>query len=142
MKKRTAGENRLEERDEEGKFVPLPEKLRNVFTGPYEMVRWAGERHCTIQIKDKEVRVNVNRLIKHHVWDDEHVSTDAPPKIAPPRPDDRPMIGELVVFPMAENAEHKCAFGVGKVLQIRSEQDVLVQWLGNNFLRPRTKILH
>ncbi len=138
VKKRTAGDNRLEERDEEGNFIPLPEKLRNVFTGPYEMLRWAGDRHCVILIKDKEVRVNVNRLIKHHVWDEEHPSTDTPPASVPARTEDR-YVGDLIVFPMAENHEHKCCFGVGKILEIRSEQNIFIQWLGNYFLAAANK---
>ena len=40
------------------------------------MTRWVGDRHCAISMYGKEVVYNVNRLVKHHVWDDVHMRTD------------------------------------------------------------------
>ena len=49
---REAREGRLEVKDEEGKTIP--ERLRRKFSGPFGMVRWAGERQCVIEIKGEE----------------------------------------------------------------------------------------
>ena len=130
LMERAAKEGRLEEKDEEGKHISIPHKLRNRYTGPYEMVRWAGERHCTILMRGKEVTHNVNRLIKHHVWDEEHMCTDRPHRVEE-REETRPEIGDLIVFPSTYNSEHKCIFGMGRVMEIRSAEDVLIHWLGN-----------
>jgi len=73
---RSAREGRLEEKDEEGKPIPIPEKMRNKYVGPFKMLRWAGERQCAIEIRGEEQIHNVNRLIKHYVWDDVHPRTD------------------------------------------------------------------
>jgi hypothetical protein len=128
---RAAKEGRVEERDEKGEYISIPEKLRNRYTGPYEMVRWAGERHCTILVKGKEMTYNVNRLIKHHVWDDAHIRTDNSVRRDPERREPPAKINDIIAFPSTYNAEHKCIFGMGKILEIRGPEDVLVQWLGN-----------
>ena len=73
---RSARKGRLERKNEEGKDIPLPEKIRNKYTGPFKMLRWVWERHCGIEIRGEEQVHNVNRLVKHHVWDDIHERTD------------------------------------------------------------------
>ena len=78
LQARSAKESRLEEKDEEGKTIPLPEKLRNQFIGPYRMIRWRDKhmRYCVLDIEGEEVTHNVNRLLKHHIWDDVHHDTN------------------------------------------------------------------
>ena len=39
--------------------------------------------------------------------------------------------GDLVAFPSGFSEEHHCIFGLGKILKIRSREDILVHWLGN-----------
>ena len=95
LQARSAREGRLEERDGEGKIISLPEKLRNKFTGPFKMLRWRDERHCVIEIEGKQHAHNVNRLIKHHVWDDIHMRTDTHAQSE--NAESSPKVGELVV---------------------------------------------
>jgi hypothetical protein len=119
LKARSAKDGRLVERGEGGIAIPLPQKLRNNFVGPYEMVRWAGDRYCVIRIENKEIIHNVNRLIKHHVWDDVHISTDTstPLTAETPRagsthtPHTPPAAetlraGSMFVFPMGRTEGH------------------------------------
>ena len=42
LRARAAEEGRLIDRDEEGKYIKLPEKLRNPYVGPYKMLVWVG----------------------------------------------------------------------------------------------------
>ena len=131
LRARSAKEGRLEERDAEGKFVSIPQKLRSDYVGPYEMIRWgAGKRSCTININGKEVSHNVNRLVKHHVWDEVHLSTDDK-KLVAPKLREPPAHGELIIFPMAHTQDHNCPFGVGKVIDSTDPKNVKVQWLGS-----------
>jgi hypothetical protein len=126
----------------EGKMVAIPEKLRNKFTGPYRMIRWAGDRYCVIDMNGKEVMHNVNRLIKHHAWDDVHPHTDAPPGeklAAAPERTPTPTEGSLIVFPTTYNDEHKCFFGVGRVIEVRGPNNIFFQWLGNKPLSEASK---
>ena len=98
------------------------------------MLRWAGERQCVIEIKGEEYTHNVNRLIKHYVWDEMHDRTDvksAHPIHAPTIPI-RP--GELILFPTAYNRENKCFFGIGRVLEIRGKNNFSFQWYGSPLL--------
>jgi len=121
------------ERDGGGKFIPVPEKLRNQFVGPFKMIGWAGERYCRINVAGIEKIYNVNRLIKHHIWDAENLSTDTTQrereqKISPRRP---PEIGEIIVFPMECSEKHRCIFGMGKILEIKGKNNIFFQWYGN-----------
>ena len=134
---RESKEGRLEEKTEEGKYIPIPNKLRNKLTGPYQMTRWIGERYCAIRIDDKEVIHNVNRLVKHHVWDDIHMRTDTPARTE--TPDTPPKVGDLIVFPTAYNEQHKCVFGIGKIIEVANENDITFQWLGNKPLSEASK---
>jgi len=137
---RAAVEGRIEEKTEDGKSIPLPKKLRNSLIGPFEMVRWVGERYCVIRVGGREVVHNVNRLVKHHAWDDTHTQTDTPKQtretIIPTTP---PHVGELIVFPTTYNEQHKCVFGMGRVLEIKSGNAVVFQWLGNKPLAEASK---
>ena len=131
LQARSAKEGRLEERDEEGKHIPIPTKLQNPFTGPFRMIRWDGERHCVIETEGGETTHNVNRLVKYHTW--EGMDTSAirtrepapPPREAPPKP------GEIVVFRTSYSDTHHCLFGVGRVIQVIGPNDIHFQWLGN-----------
>ena len=125
---REAREGRLEEKGEDRKFIPIPSKIRNTLIGPFEMVRWVGERYCIIKINGKEIMHNVNRLVKHHVWDDVHIRTDIQERTPAPAEDTPLKVGELIVFPTAYNEQHKCVFGVGKVLQVVGPNDINFQW--------------
>lgn len=133
---KSAKESRIEEKDEEGKGISIPTKLRNPFIGPYKMIRWAGPRTCAIEVNGKEEVYNVNRLIKHHIWDDEHISTSAPDKKPKPKPklDDTPLqVGELIVFPIATNKKDNISpFGMGTILEIRGPNNLKIQWWGND----------
>ena len=53
----------------------LPGKLRNPWTGPYKFVRWSGDRRCFIISNGKEMEYDVNRLFKHHGWNEHHLDT-------------------------------------------------------------------
>ena len=75
LKIRAAKEGRLHEKDDAGRTVSIPEKLRNPFIGPFRMIRWVNDRNCALDMDGKESIHNVNRLIRH-VWDDSHVCTD------------------------------------------------------------------
>ena len=127
LRARSAREGRLEERDEEGKFVSIPQKLRSDYVGPYEMLRWGpGKRSCTISINGKEVTHNVNRLIKHHVWDDVHLSTDDK-KLVAPKLKEPPTVDDIILFPTAMTRDHACAFGVGRVIDATNANNVKFQ---------------
>jgi hypothetical protein len=128
---RSAKDGRVEEKDEEGRDITLPTKLRNAFTGPYKMVRWLGERKCIILMDGKEVAHNVNRLIKHHAWDDVHITTSEK-KVSPAMEEEKPPSpSELIIFPMAITKDHKAPFGVGQVIKVRGPNDVFIQWWGH-----------
>ena len=105
--------------------------MRNKFTGPFKMLRWMGERKCVIEIKGEEHTHNVNRLVKHYVWDDIHERTDVTSTHLPLTPAQAPTIGEMVLFQTAFNRENTCLFGVGRVLEVRGRENVLFQWFGS-----------
>ena len=94
---RSAPEGRLVERDEEGRPIPIPEKMRNKYTGPFKMIRWVGERQCAIEIMGEEQIHSVTRLIKHYVWDDIHTRTDVPAPRTPHTVPSPPGIGDLIL---------------------------------------------
>ena len=121
-------------------MVTIPEKLRNPFTGPYRMIRWAGDRYCVIDMNGREVTHNVNRLVKHHVWDDVHTRTDTTTLDTHTRTtESTPGTATLIVFPTTYNEEHKCYFGVGRVIKVRGPNDIYFQWLGNRPLSEASK---
>jgi len=72
---KSAAESRLRKEIQEivgHKGGKLPTKLTNPWTGPYRVVSLPDKRHCVISKEGKEVKHNVNRLIKQHRWDEWH----------------------------------------------------------------------
>jgi hypothetical protein len=136
---RAAEEGRLIDKDEEGKFIKLPEKLKNQYIGPYKMIGWAGERYCKLDVAGVEKTYNVNRLIKHYVWDEDHLCTDKIPKKPLETPLEPLKTGDLFIFPMEYNDEHRCVFGMGKVLEIKGRNNIFFQWYGNAPLAEASK---
>jgi hypothetical protein len=124
----------------------LPGKLRNPWLGPYKMVRWVGDRKCVILENKKEVEYDVNRLFKHHSWDEDHFDTSGLVPGAEPVPKEArgrkaktgyvalpatpPEIGEAIIFPLDMAPDHNAPFGVGRILKVRGEK-LQFQWLGN-----------
>ena len=121
----------MERKDEEGKDIPIPEKIRNKYTGPFKMLRWVGERHCGIEIRGEEQVHNVNRLVKHHVWDDIHERTDIISTRLPLTHVPTPEKGEIILFLTTYNKENKCLFGVGEILEVKSRENFEFQWYGS-----------
>ena len=103
------------------------------------MLRWAGDRYCVLDMDGKEVMHNVNRLVRHHVWDEAHPQTDTLPEPAHPGLTLTPTPGMLVVFPTTYNEQHKCLFGVGRVIEVKGPNDVHFQWFGNKPLSEASK---
>jgi transposase InsO family protein len=148
---RSAAEARLQADDSEHDGVTLPTKLRNMWRGPYEMIRWDGPRKCVINREGSEISFNVNRLTKQYPWDDYHLDssgmTQAQPKkhkttIQSDSKSDTPKaisVGDVVVFPMATSSDHKSPFGVGKILELRENSKFKFQWLGNRLYDPNGK---
>ena len=62
------------------------------------MLKWAGDRYCVIDMNGKEVAHKLNRLIRHHAWDDANMRTDVakdPTGVA----STAPTAGTMIVFP-------------------------------------------
>ena len=137
---RSAKEGRLELKDEDGKAIPLPEKMRNQFHGPYRMLAWSGKRNCILDVKGKKQTFNVTRLIKKDAWSDAIRDTDEP--IAPQKPSQLPEIGDFIVIPTDTTDAEECLLDIGKVLEIRDPDDIVVHWYGN-FPQPQAhRICH
>jgi transposase InsO family protein len=131
---RSAKEGRLEVKGEDGEAISLPTKLRNAFIGPYKMVRYVGPRKCVILVKGKEMVYNVNRLIQHYPWDDEHLTTSERAVVQPivrPKLSEPAVVGDIVVFPLGQGLLQAAPFGVGRLMAIRGEFSIKVQWWGN-----------
>ena len=130
----------------------VPGKLRNPWTGPYKMIRWEGERKCVVLVTNqgapKEVTYNVNRLFKHHRWDEEHFDTSklvsgavpearAATKKAKPSyaaiASNPPRVGEVIIFPLPVAIGHRSPFGVGRILAVIKNKNLEFQWLGNYY---------
>jgi hypothetical protein len=87
----------------------------------------------------KEVMHNINRLIKHHVWDEDHVYTDfVTTRNTPIIPQTTPKQHDLIIFPTEISEQHKCVFGVGKVIEIEGK-NIFFQWLGSKPLAEASK---
>ena len=111
-------------------------KLRFPWTGPYKFIRWVGERKCAIDKDGKEVTYNVNRLFKHHRWDEHHFDTSglvsgAKPisKAAKPiarkdkvldyiaLPTSPPQVGETIIFVLPVEPGHRSPLEWGEFSQ-------------------------
>jgi hypothetical protein len=121
-------------------------KLRDRWTGPYPCVRMEGN-YAWIFKDGKEVRHNVNRLVKHHAWDEFHpdtaqgllkkqADTKSVPKVA-----HKIEPNSIIVFPKERSDNDQLPFGVGRVLTVRSPKDISFQWLGNASFNPRGTFL-
>ena len=53
-----------------GKKTALPRKWVNPWVGPFEMIRWQGNRYCVLNYRGKEKAFSVDRLSKHQQWDE------------------------------------------------------------------------
>jgi hypothetical protein len=97
LQARSAKESRFEEKDSQGKNIPMPKKLQNSFTGPFRMVGWRdNKRSCIIEMENgKRVTHNVNRLVKHHVWDEFHDDTNKKNTMDQPQKENRPRAHRL-----------------------------------------------
>lgn len=97
-------------------------------------------RRKILHDKSRWERSNVNRLVKHHMWDDIHTCTDMPAETRRTHAlETPPKIGDLIVFPTTYNEQHKCVFGVGKILELNSVNNMIFQWLGNKPLAEASK---
>ena len=84
------------------------------------------KRHCVISKEGKEVKHNVNRLIKQHRWDEWHADTmtafaarteerNTPGKLEKEKEGERRekeiKTGETIIFPMNMSDSHPIPFG-------------------------------
>jgi len=146
---RSAAEARLQEEEPEREGVTLPTKLRNMWRGPYEMIRWDGPRKCVINREGTEVSFNVNRLTKQYPWDDYHLDSSETSQVPLKKqkitlskstePLKAISVGDIIIFPMAVSSDHRSPFGVGKVLEEKKNGTFKFQWLGNGFYEPNGK---
>lgn len=120
-------------------------KLRDRWSGPYPCIRMEG--HYAWILKDgKEVKHNVNRLVKQHVWDDFHPDT-AQGVLSERKQGESKRVLEkvtphaVIVFPKERCDRDPMPFGVGLVTAVRSPKDISFQWLGNAAFRPRGTFL-
>jgi transposase InsO family protein len=137
----------------------LPSKFVNKWTGPYKFLRMNGARYAWILKGGVEVRHNVNRLWKHHRWDDLHSDTMTAlmkPRVKEPsatassatstaelptaKPTDEFKIGELIAFPKEVGDDDSLPFGIGKIIDIQGDEFEF-QWLANQNCHPRGKFL-
>jgi hypothetical protein len=154
---RSARESRL--REDIGKVTgqrtgQAPTKFVNPWTGPYPCVRMDGARYAIITKDGKDMRVNVNRLVKHARWDDVNAdSAEVAQLFASPRTGSRVSaetsslpagleekkieIREIVVFPKEMSDNDPMPFGVGKVVSSDRKTGLVFQWLGNSAFNPR-----
>jgi hypothetical protein len=81
-----------------------------------------------------EISVNVNRLRLHERWSDTVDSTSRDPLDADPEPSPGwkvrgvPEVGDLFAFPLSN---HDVPFGVGKLIESRTDGSLHFQWLSN-----------
>ena len=130
----SASETRLEG----GKSGVIPKKITAPYQGPYEMVRWSGKRKVEVLRGDKVEEYNVNRVTKQIPWDEDHLDTsgilEQRKKNLPEEKDwlqGEPAVGQIVIFGYTEDHKHQSPFGVGRITEVRSSEDLKFQWLGN-----------
>ena len=126
----------------------LPGKLRYPWQGPYKMLHWVGERKCVVDKNGKATEFNVNRLFKHHSWDEKHFDTSGMVRGATPSPRlavkktkpsfiaipaTPPQVGEVIIFVLPVAEGHRSPFGVGRILAVVNADDLEFQWLGNYY---------
>jgi len=138
----------------------LSTKLTNPWIGPYPIVAISDNRHCVLWIEGKEVRHNVNRLTKQHQWDQWHADTakafEKSAKVAEKKyfsssgskettataDKTNPIrAGQLIVFPINMTDNHPLPFALGRIIEIRDENDFKFQWLGNRSCLARGTFL-
>lgn len=144
---RLEGDVRRLEGDQGGK---LPGKLRNPWRGPYRMKGRKNERNCIIERNGKEEIFNVNRLIKHSVWDEQHpdtsgvmteiskkqkVAQDAKKPAWKSTKVGSPKAGEIILFPYKMTTVHRMPVGIGEVLEVKQDNTIHFQWRGNIYYK-------
>ena len=141
-----------------GKKTALPRKWVNPWVGPFEMIRWQGNRYCVLNYRGKEKAFSVDRLSKHQQWDEirpdtykwqlqaqkqemeqKHLLKGAyMEENAAVMDDDAwikedPQIGDVVVFDVKPSDENPLQFGLGiiKEISIGKKGKIHFQWMGN-----------
>jgi hypothetical protein len=135
-------------------IIRLPQKWINPWSGPFDFLRWISERKCMIDYYGTPTEYHVNRLTKHHSWDNVNPDTnewclrnrkrgdgevaqaDAPAVFSESDPVPIPpgfalLPGEIFVFPMEVDGENSMPFGMGRVLSHTPGQFIEFQWMSN-----------
>ena len=118
--------------------VRVPNRLRSDWTGPHEVLRRSKNSPNVYVIRHNstasEISVNVNRLRLHERWSDTVDSTSRDPLSSEPESSAEwkvrgvPEVGDLFAFPLSND---DFPFGVGKLLERRSDDSLHFQWLSN-----------
>ena len=141
-----------------GKKKALPKKWVNPWVGPFEMLRWQGNRYCVLNYRGKEKVFSVDRLSKHQQWDEIHPNTykwdleerrlekEAKNLLKGQQVDDGeediaddvwikedPQIGDVVVFDVNPSEDNPLQFGLGliKEISVGKKGKIHFQWMGN-----------
>ena len=146
---------------EDGKKIALPKKWVNPWVGPFQMIRWQGNRYCVLNYRNKEKVFSVDRLSKHQNWDEvrpdtykwelqeqktereqKHLLEGSQIPDADEIADDvwlkqDPQIGDVVVFDVIPSKDNPLQFGLGliKEISIGKKGKIHFQWMGNYNMR-------
>ena len=125
-------------------YEPLRDKWSYWWQGPYDIVERVSDKHYIINVNNKLVKANVNRLTKHTPW-----SVDSPDTAAWTDHIDRIQgkpsfiredtsvraleVGQIIVFGTNMTDDYPCPFGVAKLLELPATKSsaVKAQWMGN-----------
>jgi hypothetical protein len=128
---KSVNETRLEE---DGTAV-LPGKLVPMLIGPYEMVGRPGKRKVEVLKDGKVEQYNVNRVVRQIPWDEHHPDTSGLMQqralVDMDYLQGEAAVGQIVIFGYTENQRHQSPFGVGRITEVVSSDDLRFQWLGN-----------
>ena len=120
--------------------VTLRDKWSYWWQGPFKLLRWEGTRCCVIEVGDKEVKTNINRLSKCFTWEGNLDTANWPDHLVPPL-DKSPVVtsedmkhdvkeGQIIVFQMAMTDQYECPIGVGRATKITGDK-IQFRWYGN-----------
>jgi transposase InsO family protein len=126
--------------------VKLPGKLSNKWSGPFTVIRKATNLYYTIDKHGIEKNYHVNRLTKHHSWDDiasdtstwfqkEGVLPTRAERITSqiqPEGDKKVEVkeGDFIIFPMLMSDTNPWPVGIGKVIDASNKNHISFQYWG------------
>ena len=134
----TAIDDRADDENNAADNSRVPNRLRNDWTGPHEVLRRSQDNPNVYVIRHNstasEISVNVNRLRLHERWSDDVESTSRDPldKDSEPSPKWKvrgvPEVGDLFAFPLSNS---DVPFGIGRLIERRADGSLHFQWLSN-----------